>query len=152
MPAPGSVAPSASSNAPGSPLPSVPLEVTGRYDPSSLGIGTPLGIAMDAAGDVYVSDTLNQVNVNRVNYSNTNQSVVVDLAGGTATGSTIGSDSLTNIQQVNGSSANDTLAGSDSTLTEQFRGYAGNDRINGRGGIDIARYDINPDRTDPRLA
>jgi Ca2+-binding RTX toxin-like protein len=101
------------------------------------------GAGNDVIDGGAVTDTLHQLNVNRVNYSNTNQSVVVDLSGGTATGSTIGSDTLINIQQVNGSSANDTLAGSDSALTEQFRGYAGNDRINGRGGVDIVRYDIN---------
>ncbi len=89
-----------------------------------------------------VTDTITQLNVNRVNYSNTNQSVTVDLAAGTATGATIGTDTLLNIQHVNGSSANDTLRGSDTAVfTEQFRAGAGDDLIDGRGGFDIARYD-----------
>ncbi|MFT3955639.1 MAG: DUF4347 domain-containing protein [Piscinibacter sp.] len=90
-----------------------------------------------------VTDTLNQINVNRADYSNTDQSVTVDLALGTASGATIGTDTLLNIQHVSGSRTDDTLRGSDSTtFTEQFRGYAGDDLIDGRGGTDIARYDI----------
>ena len=61
VPAPASASPSAASEAPAATLGTVPIEVTGRYDPSVLGIGRPLGVAMSEAGDIYVSDTLNHV-------------------------------------------------------------------------------------------
>lgn len=110
------------------------------------------GAGNDTIDGGAVTDTLNQVNVNRVNYANTNASVTVDLAAGTATGASIGTDTLTNIQQVSGSSVNDTLRGSDSTLTEQFRGYAGSDLIDGRGGVDIVRYDTGTVAVNVNLA
>jgi Ca2+-binding RTX toxin-like protein len=101
------------------------------------------GAGNDTIDGGAVTDTLNQLNVNRVSYANTNKSVTVDLAAGTASGITVGNDVLINIQHVAGSSAADRLFGSNSTtLTEQFRGGAGNDTIDGRGGTDAARYDL----------
>ena len=74
--------------------------------------------------------------------------VTVDLAAGTATGD--GSDTLAHIRQVRGSSNADTLLGSDVTrYWETFEGRSGNDTIDGRGGVDIARYDNSPSGVVP---
>ena len=85
-------------------------------------------------------DSVLQRNSNRVSYSSAAGAVTVDLAAGAATGAA-GNDSLTNINHVTGGNAGDTLLGSNSRITEQFEGRAGNDTIDGRGGIDIVRYD-----------
>jgi Ca2+-binding RTX toxin-like protein len=79
---------------------------------------------------------------NRINYQNADFAVVVDLAAGTGRGGQ-GSDTLRNITQIRGSSYGDTLLGSDNNRyhSEQFEGRAGNDTIDGRGGLDIVRYD-----------
>ena len=81
---------------------------------------------------------------NRSTYQNAPLAVVVDLAAGTATGGD-GNDTLININLVRGSAYNDTLLGSDATsYGEQFEGRAGNDTIDGRGGLDMARFDNAP--------
>ena len=81
---------------------------------------------------------------NRANYTNASYAVVVDLAAGTASGGA-GNDTLIHINQLRGSAYNDSLFGTDSSAyVEQFEGRAGNDTIDGRGGIDVARYDNAP--------
>jgi Ca2+-binding RTX toxin-like protein len=83
---------------------------------------------------------LNQRNSNRVTYQSAGAGVTVDLAEGTATGGG-GNDVVANMVQLMGSNFNDVLLGSDSDLVEQFDGLAGNDMIDGRGGIDMVRYE-----------
>lgn len=96
-------------------------------------------------------DAVLQRNSNRVSFSTAPGSVTVDLAAGTATGAA-GSDTLANINHVTGGNGGDTLLGSSGRITEQFEGRAGNDTINGRGGIDIARYDSATNAVNVNLA
>jgi Ca2+-binding RTX toxin-like protein len=85
---------------------------------------------------------------NRATYVNETAAVVVSLGGnanasGTATGTTIGTDTLFNINQVRGSAFADSITGSDRTdVTESFEGRAGDDTIDGEGGFDIVRFDL----------
>lgn len=85
--------------------------------------------------------------INRVNYFNSGSAVSVVLAtgdgsgNGSATGG-LGSDTLININNVNGSAHADTLTGSArTTAIEGFNGRGGDDTIDGGGGMDHARYD-----------
>ncbi len=73
-----------------------------------------------------------------VSYSDQSSSVTVNLATGQATGSSIGTDTLSNIEGVSGGRGDDTLIGSsgDNYLT----GQAGNDTLDGGGGSDTAVY------------
>lgn len=98
------------------------------------------GAGDDVINGGAITDRLNQENNNRATYQNASAAVTVDLAEGTATGGG-GNDTLANIADVRGSSFNDILQGSDTDLTELFNGMAGNDTIDGRGGIDVVRYD-----------
>ena len=100
------------------------------------------GAGDDTIDGGLVTDTLNQENNNRVTYQRSGNAVTVDLEAGTSDGGAGGgNDTLININQVRGSSFDDQLYGSDSALTEQFEGGAGDDTIDGRGGIDLVRYD-----------
>ena len=62
----------------------------------------------------------------------------VDLAAGTASDGTGGTDTLISIERVIGSNFNDTLRGS--AAGNSFTGEAGDDLIDGRGGIDFVFY------------
>jgi Ca2+-binding RTX toxin-like protein len=66
-------------------------------------------------------------------YSTATAAVTVDLTAGTATGGA-GSDTLAEIEDVNGSNFNDTLTGNSSSNT--LDGLGGDDLINGAGGSD----------------
>ena len=90
-------------------------------------------------------------NFNRVTYQRAAGPVVVDLTAGTAAGAD-GNDTLANINMVRGSEFADTLIGSDRSLMEQFEGRAGNDSIDGRGGVDVLRYDASAGAVDVNLA
>lgn len=85
-----------------------------------------------------------QNNGNRATYINAPSGVVVDLAAGTAQDGWGTVDTLVNIDQVRGSTFGDVLLGSDTAYTEFFEGRQGNDQIDGRGGIDVVRYDASP--------
>ncbi|WP_088285346.1 calcium-binding protein [Ideonella sp. A 288] len=88
-----------------------------------------------------MDNVLFPANSNRVSYAFATLPVTVDLIAGTATGGA-GSDVLLNFSAVRGGSGNDTLLGSnDAVRAEQFEGNAGNDSIDGRGGVDIVRFD-----------
>ncbi|RZT11247.1 Hemolysin-type calcium-binding repeat-containing protein [Duganella sp. CF402] len=99
------------------------------------------GGAGDDVIDGGAVDALNQEGNNRVTFLRATGGVTVDLADGTSDGDGVGHDTLTNITQVRGTAWDDELSGSDTALTEQFEGLGGNDTIDGRGGIDIVRYD-----------
>jgi len=86
-------------------------------------------------------DTVLQANSNRVNYAGATGAVSVNFTTGVASGGDQGTDTLQNINHVRGSTFDDTLTGSDSAFSEQFEGIAGNDTIDGKGGIDVVRYD-----------
>jgi len=77
-------------------------------------------------------------------FYNATGAVTVDLAYGVATGDdSVGTDTFTDVSNVVGSNFGDTLLGSNnpSGIVENFGGGAGNDVINGRGGLDRARYE-----------
>lgn len=71
------------------------------------------------------------------NYSAATAAVTVDLSvmGVNATGTNIGSDTLTNIENVTGGTGNDILRGD--ANANRLTGGTGNDTINGRGGNDF---------------
>lgn len=90
-------------------------------------------------------------NFNRVTYQRAPGPVTVDLAAGTGSGAD-GTDTLVNINMVRGSDFADTLLGSNGPLAEQFEGRGGNDFIDGRGGLDILRYDTSASAVNVNLA
>jgi Ca2+-binding RTX toxin-like protein len=99
------------------------------------------GAGNDVLNGGVMTDTNNQMDSNRVSYINASGSVTVDLSSNTASGAD-GTDTLSNFNAIRGSSHADNLYGSDRTdFTEQFEGRAGNDVIDGRGGLDLVRYD-----------
>ncbi|MEC7492725.1 MAG: VCBS domain-containing protein, partial [Pseudomonadota bacterium] len=87
----------------------------------------------------------------RVGYLNADAGVFVDLGSGTASSlegddaAGIGTDTLTDVNQVRGSQHGDTLVGGDGEGFESFRGQAGDDFIDGGGGVeDRADYKNSP--------
>ena len=84
----------------------------------------------------------------RISFNNATAGVSVDLqtgatpGTGTATGdASVGTDTFSGVNAVQGSMFDDTIYGSNNTaVTETFTGNAGNDYIDGRGGFDIASY------------
>lgn len=70
----------------------------------------------------------------RIDFRGETSGVTVDLQTGTATGASIGTDTLVNIERVIGSENDDTLLGNDDS--NSFSGSGGNDTIDGRGGWD----------------
>jgi Ca2+-binding RTX toxin-like protein len=90
-------------------------------------------------------------NSNRASYASASGSVQVDLGAGTSSGAA-GNDELHNINHVTGSGFADTLTGSDSAIPEEFEGRGGNDTIDGRGGIDVVRFDGSGSAVNANLA
>ena len=75
----------------------------------------------------------------RLSFNNATGGVTVDIAAGTADGDvSVGHDTFTGVNAVQGSMFADTLLGSAGNDT--FTGVGGNDTIDGRGGFDIASY------------
>jgi Ca2+-binding RTX toxin-like protein len=70
-------------------------------------------------------------------------SVTADLTAGTASGTDIGSDTLSNIENVTGGSGNDTLTGNSGNNT--LDGGAGNDTLDGGSGNDTLDGGIGAD-------
>ncbi|HSH88335.1 MAG TPA: Ig-like domain-containing protein, partial [Ramlibacter sp.] len=81
------------------------------------------------------------LNANRVSYSNAPSAINASLATGLVTGGG-GNDTLVNINYLRATNFADILAGSDTTAhTEIFEGRGGNDTIDGKGGVDLVRFD-----------
>ena len=81
----------------------------------------------------------------RVDYTDASAGVTVDLIAGTATGGS-GSDTLTGIEDVEGSEFADDITGNDSASGNFLFGNGGNDRLNGgdpdrAGGGGVDRFD-----------
>jgi Ca2+-binding RTX toxin-like protein len=109
------------------------------------------GTGNDVINGGTITDTLALRNSNRAAFNTVAVGVNVDLQAGTATGQ--GSDTLVNINQVRGSGEDDTLRGSNGTvITEVLEGMNGNDVIDGRGGLDMARYDYAGNAVNVSLA
>jgi Ca2+-binding RTX toxin-like protein len=73
--------------------------------------------------------------INTADYSGSSAGVSVNLQNGKGTGGAAASDTLTNVQNVVGSSFNDNLVGS--SAANMLSGGAGNDTFNGGGGADV---------------
>ena len=85
----------------------------------------------DGAGnDTYVGG----VGTDTVRYTSAITGITVDLTLGTASGNEIGSDTLSEIENVIGGQAGDSLKGN--SQANNIDGYTGNDTINGYGGAD----------------
>lgn len=95
--------------------------------------------------------------IDNVQYVNASAGIVANLKAGTASGTSIGSDTLISIETIVGSLFNDTMtladveggyadgrAGDDvltgGSLGDTFYGGSGNDRIDGGAGIDVVVY------------
>jgi len=96
-----------------------------------------------AWNDTYFGDT----GVDTVNYSSATQAIVVDLAAGTANGADIGSDTLTDIENVVGGAGDDTLLGDAQANAlyggdgnDLLGGGTGSDLLDGGNGLDRASY------------
>ncbi|MDN5003916.1 VCBS domain-containing protein [Bradyrhizobium sp. GCM10027634] len=84
----------------------------------------------------------------RISFNNATSGVTVDLqtgatpGTGTATGdASVGTDTFSGVNAVQGSMFDDVIYGSNNTaVAETFTGNGGNDYIDGRGGFDIASY------------
>ncbi|MEH2565235.1 VCBS domain-containing protein [Bradyrhizobium sp. AZCC 2289] len=94
------------------------------------------------------NDTIIGNGFTRISFNNATAGVSVDLqtgatpGTGTATGdASVGTDTFSGVNAVQGSMFDDTIYGSNNTAaTETFTGNGGNDYIDGRGGFDIASY------------
>ena len=83
------------------------------------------------------NDTINgNAGTDTVDYSGAGSAVTVNLSTGTATGD--GTDTLSNLENVIGSTYNDTVTGNSGNNT--IVGGAGNDTINGNAGTDTVDY------------
>lgn len=85
----------------------------------------------------------------RVDYSRIQSAIVVDLAAGTATGADIGSDSLANIEGVQGGQGDDRLSGGNDAESldgsggnDILRGGRGDDNLSGGEGSDTFEFDL----------
>jgi Ca2+-binding RTX toxin-like protein len=96
------------------------------------------GAGDDVINGGVITDLVNFSDTNRVNYSGAGSAVNVNLSTGAVSGGA-GNDTLSNINEAQGSAYDDILTGS-SFATEQFRGGAGDDTIDGGAGFDRARY------------
>ncbi len=72
--------------------------------------------------------------IDTVDYSGASSAVNVDLTVGTATGSSIGNDTLSDIEKILGSNSGDTIKGS--ATNEIFEGRNGRDILSGEDGND----------------
>jgi Ca2+-binding RTX toxin-like protein len=73
-----------------------------------------------------------------VDYSQASAAVTVNLAAGTATGTSIGTDTLSGVENVTGSAFSDTLQGDGSANT--LEGGRGDDTLTGGAGADEFRF------------
>jgi len=76
--------------------------------------------------------------VDTITYTSTTLGIVVDLQLGVASGEEIQNDTLANIENVTGGKGQDILKGDDNANI--LTGGEGDDRLEGRGGLDTARY------------
>jgi Ca2+-binding RTX toxin-like protein len=87
-------------------------------------------------------DVINGNGATRIEYTSATGAVTVDLGLGQATGDdSVGTDMLSGVSQIRGSSFVDTFFGSQ--FDDSFDGRGGNDAIDGRGGFDRADYAFN---------
>lgn len=93
------------------------------------------GAGNDTLDGGVITDLVNITDLNVVSYSGAAAGVNVNLQTGVASDGDGGTDTLVNLNFVQGSGFNDVLTGSnDAVMFEQFEGMAGNDTINGGTG------------------
>ncbi len=108
------------------------------------GDGSDRFVAENSDGDDQIDGG---AGIDTLDYSGIGYRVVVDLTNGTATGLSIGTDSVTGIEIVQGTASGDELTGSAAADqlygaggNDEFRGEAGDDRLDGSLGSDIYRF------------
>jgi Ca2+-binding RTX toxin-like protein len=107
------------------------LQGGGGDDRVDAGEGNDEIVGGDGAGnDTYVGG----VGIDTVRYTSAVTGITVDLTLGTASGIEIGSDTLSEIENIIGGQAGDNLKGN--SQANNIDGYTGNDTINGYGGVD----------------
>jgi Ca2+-binding RTX toxin-like protein len=93
------------------------------------------------------NDTINGGSgTDQVAYQTSTAAVTVNLTTGTATGTATGTDTLSNIEDVRGSTFNDSITGS--TAANKLEGNAGNDTLTGGDGNDTLDGGAGDDRLD----
>ena len=121
------------------------------FNTAGFGLGGALNIGNNQTFNEFEgmagNDTIVGNNSTRIMYYNSTGAVSVDLAlaSDQVVGDiSVGTDTVSGISQVRGSSFNDTIRGTNTTaFTEVFDGWTGNDVIDGRGGFDQAVYNSN---------
>ncbi len=111
---------------------------------SATGVNMQGGNGNDTLAGGLANDVLDGgQNIDTANYSAQSAAMIINLNAGTATGSSIGSDSLVAIENAIGGTGNDTITGTtgDNVLT----GNAGNDAIDGVTGNDTIDGDDGDD-------
>ena len=99
-----------------------------------------------AGNDVLDGGTHNVGAGDTADYSDQTTAVTVNLGTSTATGGSIGTDTLSNIENISGSSQNDTLTGD--ANANQLWGNSGNDTLVGAAGNDSLRGGQGDDSLD----
>ena len=126
---------------------SVRVDLTiGRASGSATGTDTLLNIENitgSALNDWLIGSALNNVidgglGIDTIDYSGSSAAVTVNLGTGNASGSTIASDTLSNIENIIGSAYNDSLTGSNADNV--LLGGGGNDALDGGAGFDTVDY------------
>jgi Ca2+-binding RTX toxin-like protein len=101
------------------------------------------GAGNDSIDGGTITDLVNYVDLNSIEYSNATSGINLNLQTGVVSDDGLGGqDQLTNINFVAGSGYNDVITGSDRLLFEQFEGGAGDDTIDG-GAIDVSGVSSN---------
>lgn len=109
-------------------------------DTVDAGTGNDLIVGGDGAGD----DAYNGGDgIDTVKYTSATTEISVDLSSGTASGNEIGTDTLTNIENVIGGQSNDTITGS--SENNVLDGYTGADTLKGGFGDDTYVVDNSGD-------
>ena len=125
--------------------------VNGAYNQSFLNFQKVIG---GSGNDIFISSSSDDNidgggGTNTINYSSATSSVDVDLTAGTATGLSVGTDTLTNIQKIigsnyggilKGSTGNDEIIGG--SYVDSILGSLGNDTIDGGAGNNSLSYDL----------
>ena len=95
------------------------------------------GAGNDSIDGGTITDRVNYVDLNSIEYTNATIGISINLQAGTAQDGLGGTDTLANINFVTGSFHNDSIVGSTEAIFEQFEGRTGNDTIDG-GAINAA--------------
>ncbi|MEP0069086.1 calcium-binding protein [Pyruvatibacter sp.] len=125
-------------------LKSIEIFEGSQHNDTLVGLGNSLDVLIGLGGD----DRLENLQVGAAgvlaSYRIDPSAVIVNLSTGMATDGFGGTDTLVNIDNVEGSAHHDTFTGNASA--NLFVGHAGNDTIDGGGGTDVAVYALAADQ------